>query len=615
MHNHMKKVLVEIVPDNRSCQVDVGKSVQEVLDQLGINLIYPCGSNNSCGKCAIQFEKGAPPVTYSDRLFFAPEQLQAGFRLACNCNIVAASRIRIPEETRVGEMVFLTQAKKKVEKINPVIEKYYLKVTPPSLENLKSDEELIEETFFKRTKKNLHIPNYCLTHLPQIIRKSQFEITTTVVGGDLLVVEEGDATNHMYGIAVDIGTTTLVVGVHDLISGRTLGVEASMNPNMKYGDDLISRVTYVADDNQKLRQLQILLVNQINELIEDICRQTNILQKHIYVISVAGNAVMNHLFLGINPKTIALAPYTPVFKSMKRIRANDVNLDIFPEGLVYILPNLGGFVGGDIIADMLVAGFGRGNNNNRLLIDIGTNCEVVLEKKGICIAASSPAGPALEGARITHGMRAEPGAIYDVQLKQNDLTFLTIKDTPAKGICGSGLFHLVDTFYSAGLIQLDGRISDLENISDENIKRLFQKRITNVNGAKAIRLTDSPRELFLTQKDVRDFQLARSAIVSAWEILCKEFNCSAEEIDDVYIAGAFGNYIRPETALKLALVPNVGINHIHFIGNAALEGARMVLVNKSYLEFTQELLQKTKFMELGGRTDFQESFITNLYLP
>jgi uncharacterized 2Fe-2S/4Fe-4S cluster protein (DUF4445 family) len=375
---------------------------------------------------------------------------------------------------------------------------------------------------------------------------------------------------------------------------------------------LISRVTYVADDDEKLRHLQTALVNQINKLIGNICRKAKILQDHIYVLSVAGNAVMNHLFLGVNPKTIALAPYTPVFKTMKRVRAGDLDLAVFSEGLVLILPNLGGFVGGDIIADMLVAGFGRGNNKTRLLIDIGTNCEVVLEKNGKCIAASSPAGPALEGGRITYGMRAETGAIYDVQLKKSELTLLTIKDMPVKGICGSGLFHLVEAFHSAGLIQMDGRISEPEHISDINIKRLFQKRITQVNGTKAIRLADTPSEIFLTQTDIRDFQLARSAIVSAWEILCQEFNCSAQDIEDVYIAGAFGNYIRPDTALKLGLVPDVGIDHIHFIGNAALEGARMVLVNKRNLQFTSEIVQKTRFMELGGRADFQESFIANL---
>jgi uncharacterized 2Fe-2S/4Fe-4S cluster protein (DUF4445 family) len=615
MNKNNKKVLIEITPDNRSCSVDAGTSLKSILEQVAVDLVYPCGSNASCGKCAVQFEKGAPAANYSDTIFFTPEQLKQGFRLACNCIVTAPGRIRIPEETRTGETIFLTRAKKRIEKVDPIIEKHYLKVTPPSLSNLKSDEDLVEEVLTKHTKNTIHFSHYCLKRVSETLRKNQFELTATLGEEELLEVEAGDTTNKMFGIAVDIGTTTLVVSIHDLVSGKTLGIEAAMNPNIKYGDDLISRISFISDDRKNLQILQNMLIGQINSLIGKIRRRAKIARKNIYSMTVAGNAVMNHLFFGVNPKNIALAPYTPVYKKPKRTQSGLLKLATHPQALVYILPNLGGFVGGDIVADMLVAGFGMNTDKIRLLIDIGTNCEVVLEKNGTCLAVSSPAGPALEGAGIKYGMRAEVGAIYDIRLDEDNFKLQTIKKQPARGICGSGLFHLVEAFNSKGLINNDGTITDAEQISDPNIKTLFNKRITTVDGTKAIELADKPKDIHLTQKDIRAFQLARSAIVSAWDILCKELSCTPEEIEEVYIAGAFGNYIRPDTALRLGLVPDVGLEHIHFIGNAALEGARMVLLNRRNMQFITKLIKKTKFMELGGRADFQESFIMNLYLP
>ena len=619
MREKLPKIEIEFLPDNISSQVLPGKLLSSIIEKLNIDLLFPCGGNGSCGKCVVQFEQNPPPPpTYAEELFFTPDEIKNGYRLACQGTVNISSRIRIPDETRYGKMVLLKEGKVRIEKINPLIEIHHLNITAPTLTNLKSDERLLEEALYKKVKIKWRIPAHMLRLLPTILRQSRFHIDVVTGDHEVLDIVRADKKTCLFGVALDLGTTTLVVSIHDLQTGKTIGVEAALNPNIKYGEDLISRITYITDDRMRLRNLQRMLIRQINRMLANICRKHKISRRHIYIITAAGNAVMNHLFLGINPKTIALAPYTPVFNDVKREKNRSLNLFAHPEGLLCVLPNLGGFVGGDVVADMLVAGFGVNNKKTRLLIDIGTNCEVVLERAGKCFAASSPAGPALEGASITYGMRAESGAIYDVQLNHSNMQILTIDNRPASGICGSGLFHLVETLVQVGIIAGDGKISAMENINDKTINDIFAHRIKTVNGIKAILLVDTARgakrDIFLTQTDIRHFQLAKAAIVSAWNILCKEMHCNPREIDEVYIAGAFGNYIRPDTASRLGLVPNIGLNKIHFIGNAALEGARMILLNKKNLKIVKQLLYETKFIELAGREDFQEAYITNLSL-
>jgi uncharacterized 2Fe-2S/4Fe-4S cluster protein (DUF4445 family) len=618
MHKRQSKIEVEFFPDNISSQVSPGQVLSTIIEKLNIDLLFPCGGKGSCGKCVVQFEQSPPPPTYAEELFFTPNEIKDGYRLACQCKVSVSSRIRIPEETRSGKMVLLKEGKVSLEKINPLVEIHHLKISAPTLTNLKSDERLLEAALYKKVKAKWRISAYMLRLLPIILRQSSFQVAVVTGDHEVLDIVRGNLKTGLFGVALDLGTTTLVVSIYDLQSGKTIGVEAALNPNIKYGEDLISRVTYITDDRMRLLNLQRMLIRRINKMIVNISRKHKISKNHIYIMTVAGNAVMNHLFLGINPKTIALAPYTPVFNDIKREKIRLLNLSAHPEGLLYVLPNLGGFVGGDVVADMLVAGFGVDHEKTRLLIDIGTNCEVVLEKAGKCFAASSPAGPALEGANITYGMRAESGAIYDVQLNKNNMQLLTIDNRPACGICGSGLFHLVEILVKLGIIASDGKISAIENITDKSINKIFAHRIKMVNGMKAILLANTAqgakRDIFLTQSDIRHFQLAKSAIVSAWNILCKEMKCDPQEIDEVFIAGAFGNYIRPDTALGLGLVPNIGLNSIHFIGNAALAGARMILLNKKNLKIVQRLAYEIKFIELAGREDFQDAYITNLSL-
>ena len=345
------------------------------------------------------------------------------------------------------------------------------------------------------------------------------------------------------------------------------------------------------------------MIRYIGQTIGTGCQETGISPEDINHIVLSANTVMNHIFLGVDPVQIAQAPYTPVFSRARSVPAGDLGLEILAEAPVFISPNIGGFVGGDVVSDMLVAGFGRNSKGARLLIDIGTNCEVVLEYNGRIWAASSPAGPALEGVCITHGMRAVPGAILDAKIVNDDLELQTVGNEAPRGICGSGLFHLADVLSSMGFIASSGRIREPAAVPDKRFAKATGRIRTEEDHRRSIAVSEM---IDLTQDDLREFQLAKAAIASAWQYLCSSAGCRPEEINTVYIAGAFGNYIRPQAAIDL--------KQVHFIGNASLEGARMMLLNQKYQRRAGRLAEQTVFIELAGRPEFQDIYIENMGL-
>ena len=421
-------------------------------------------------------------------------------------------------------------------------------------------------------------------------------------------IKPAHARHKTMGIAIDVGSTTLAVCLMDMVTGQTHAIDLAINPQSKFGDDLITRLNYIIKNPGAELKLHKILINKLNNQIKKVCHSADMKPELIYAAVVSGNAVMNHLFIGINPKNLGFAPFKPEFYEMKKLRARKVGLTAQTQANVYVMPNIGGYVGGDIISDMLCAGFGKQGKKTKLLIDIGTNCEVVLEYPGGRLATSSPAGPALEGSCIRFGMRAESGAIYDVDEEGN---ILTIKKRPVRGICGSGLFHLIDALYSDQMIDRSGLIK--ESNPD------YKFPVCEFESQNAFLLSSeekqSVRRVYLNQGDIREFQLARAAIIAAWKMLSDLAGLAAEEIDDVYIAGAFGNFIRPDAAIRLGLVPIRDINHIHLIGNGSLEGGRLVLTNSDLLDNARELSQTTEFVELGGKPEFQEVFVDCMALP
>jgi uncharacterized 2Fe-2S/4Fe-4S cluster protein (DUF4445 family) len=580
---------LKILPENIIKDFNKSASLKDLLSDIQISITYPCGGSGTCGKCRIQFIEDATEPSYADSVYFTTAELHKGHRLACTSTLLSSATIKIPKTSRVERITVLSASKNRPLILNPFVIKQGLNKKLADINNLESDEEIILRNFHHSVK----ISNQTLVKLPSVLRDSASVLTSILAGNEIIDLEAGEISDQLFGCAVDLGTTTVVIGLYDLTTGQTVGIDSVLNPQNEFGEDLISRISYINNQNDRVLQLQSMVLQCVNRSVDYLCQQNNISSKWIYQVVVAGNAAQNHIFCGINPFTLSVAPYTPVFKQLRNLRAEDIGLHTFPEASVWMLPNLGGFVGGDVVADMLIAGFFGRRTGTSLLLDIGTNCEVVLRHQGVVYAASSPAGPAMEGASISCGMRAEPGAIYDIRVHDDNINVMTIDNQPARGICGSGLFHIIAKAVEQGWIGADGRVKKEIKLSSESADGL---------------------KISLTQADVREFQLAKAAIVAAWKTLCTDAGADIKHIENVYIAGAFGNFIQPAIALKLGLVPSIDLSNIHFIGNASLAGARMALLNKHYLNRSNIVSQNVRFVELAGRLDFQDKYIENMNL-
>jgi len=591
-----KIVKLELLNSDKILTAPAPAKLTDILSAANLDFYLPCGGSASCGKCVVRFVYAAPEPVYFDRLFFTPEELRKGYRLGCQCVLTESAAVELAPSAAIQTLPDIIR--KPTQRPKPLVRCKKIRIEKPSLNRQISLEDSLQAAF----RGKLSLSDRTLIKLADTLHNADFKPMVVFSPGKIIDIFEPDTKLELYGVAIDIGTTTLAVSVHNLLSGKPVDQETSLNPQSRFGDDLISRLSQISQKSSNCQKMHTAVIDRINKMVAGICRKHSIQPDDIVGLVASGNAVMNHLFLNVNPRFIGYAPFAPVFKSLKLQTAQNLSLDINREAIIWILPNIGGYVGGDIISDMIVAGFGTNKKGIRLLIDIGTNCEVVMERDGLLLATSSPAGPAMEGACIKFGMRAEPGAVYDYQ----DASPQTIQNEPARGICGSGLLHIVEHLWRAGIIDYAGKLQ--APAKKPSIDQYSEITI-------AARSQGAAKDINLTQSDIREFQLARAAIVAAWRMLCHELNILPEEIEEVYIAGAFGNYIRPDAALSIGLIPEVSLENIHFIGNASLEGARMVLMNRDLLTQAANLADSTKFIELAGKSEFQILYVDNMHLP
>jgi len=610
------KIAVHILPDDIHLTVEKNTSALKGLRDLGLDIWYPCGGNGSCGKCKVQFLKSAPPPTSAEKITLNKEELKQGFRLACRTFFNTHSTLRIPEDSRLRAITSLTSSLNRSLLLQPL-----LKTEPLELEPAKLNRYANRSAWLKAAvnKKNYTLLPNLVIKIPHPLPVEPFKIIAVILETEIIDLLPVESKAPLYGLAVDIGTTTLALSLIDLVSGETIGVESALNPQAEFGDDLISRVAAIMRSEALLREMRNKVIRVLNGKIRNLLHLKHLNKNQVYQAVVAGNTVMNHIFSGVHPGSVAYAPFAPVYKIREPLPASETGLTMAESGKVYVLPNIGGFVGGDVVADLLVSGFGKQRDEKRLLIDIGTNCELVLKYEQQYLAVSSPAGPALEGAKISQGMRAETGAISDAEIKQGRLVYTTIGHKPARGICGSGLFRIIELLLEIGVITEEGRIVSAGEIPDKNWRVYFTPRIkSNKHGVNKILLLSSKEKaakgIYLVQQDVREFQLAKAAISSAWKMLLKEVSGRWQALDEVHVAGAFGNFIRPQTLQRLGVLPPVAAKKIRFIGNAALEGARMVLFNRENLGRCSRLIGQVRFLELAGKPDFQDVFVSELRL-
>jgi len=435
------------------------------------------------------------------------------------------------------------------------------------------------------------------------------------VDNNLVAIEKGDTTAQSYGIAYDLGTTTVVATLMDLNSGTPVSVKSMLNKQQPYGADVISRISATMLDENALARLQIAAQETLNELTKEVLGESEVSKEFVYEVALAGNATMVQLILGIDPEPVGVAPFITASQSWPVLNADKIGLDINPNARTYIFPSFGAYVGGDIVSGVLATGMDR-DKRTRLFIDVGTNCEIVLSDGEKILTTAAPAGPAFEAASIKCGMRAADGAIEVVKIDENGVHLQVIGEVEPQGICGSGLVDAVAELAKCGLLDKSGRF-----VSDEQAQKinpLLANNLTSLESNERIFIlhgTKSDPLVYLSQRDVRELQFAKASIATGWKLLLEQLNVQEMDIQQVLLAGSFGSYLSPASAIGIGLVPKLPVMRIVSAGNVAGEGAKMVLLSQNERNGATALLDQVEYVELSDRADFNDKFVEQLSFP
>ncbi len=545
----MKHFKITFRPAGKTAFVPEGMSILEAAAGAGIVFNTVCGGKGICGKCAVfVLRPDEIETTKNGKIGDAEDKV-----LACQYNVK-------------GDIVVNTEA---------------------------AEEDGSRLTGLKILEEWIDIINIRGKIKPDIYKK----------------YAHAGSSEKIFGLAADIGTTTVVVKLIDMKSGDCATTQSAVNPQTRFGDDVISRISY-AGTRKGLGELHRLIIDCLNELTGALCRKSGIDRKEIYEASVVGNTAMNHLFLKMPVKGLGQAPYKAYNLEAQQLYPSEIGLQINPHGNIYAVAGIGSFVGSDTTAAALATGIGEADKKT-LLVDIGTNSEVVLGDKDRLLAASCAAGPAFEGARISRGSRAVEGAIETVEWDDQNLTVKVIGSqaaNDARSICGSGLIDALAVFVELGIIDSTGRIARKEGLK-ENLSRL----ITEEDGQAAVLIARGEKEILLTQKDIRQLQLAKAAVRAGIRILQRKLGLNDEDIEQIFLAGAFGNFIRKESALRIGLLPNLPLERIHFTGNAACSGAEMTLLSSRERLLSSGLARRIECVETAKEADFEDVFAKEMH--
>jgi uncharacterized 2Fe-2S/4Fe-4S cluster protein (DUF4445 family) len=428
-----------------------------------------------------------------------------------------------------------------------------------------------------------------------------------LAGEHLVAVEPGDTTGDCYGVAFDVGTTTLVGTLMNLRTGMAASVLSTLNGQAPFGADVISRISHGMNGPEAIIELQQAVISTMNTILDELYRATGMTPAQTYEAVVVGNVTMLHLLLGVDPSPLSMSPFTPAFMDELSVQAHDIGLQIHPQGYVQTLPALGAYVGADIVAGVLATGVVR-EDRLRVFVDVGTNGEIVLGSALRALATAAPAGPAFEGSQIRCGMRATVGAIEGVQIGDRVQLQVIGGDVPPEGICGSGLVDVVAQLLLAGLLEHSGRLKSAADVPHHPLR----DRLIDVDGMRAFLLADG---VYLTQRDIRELQFAKGSIATGIKVLMDILGVTAADLDEVLLGGSFGSYLNPESARIIGLVPPVAVNRIVAVGNSAGEGAKIALLSYRERQVAFELPARIEYVELSGRSDFNDSFVSVLAFP
>jgi uncharacterized 2Fe-2S/4Fe-4S cluster protein (DUF4445 family) len=605
-------VRINLTFNERPVRVPYGVTLFDAASWNGIAIDSTCGGHGTCKKCRIRIADDPPVPTSLDIRAYTSQELKDGWRLACRTPATRDTRVEVPPLTTRPKAATVGVGRQVI--LRPAVQKRYLELAEPSLADQASDlERVLAQLEDLEPRAELSV----LRTLGQTLRAADYKVTAVVVDDVLIAVEPGDTTARRFGLAFDLGTTTVVATLLDLSTGTPVAVESALNKQQPFGADVITRISATMMDAGALDKLQQLAAETLAELARAVCAAGRVQPDEVYEVALAGNATMTHLALGIDPEPLGMAPFILSTRLFPEVLAADLGLAgaVHPRARAVVFPAFGAYVGGDITAGLLASGMDR-DPRVRLFVDIGTNCEIVLGSRDWLLATAAPAGPAFEGAAIRCGMRAAEGAIEVVTMTPGDLSVKVIGDAEPQGLCGSGLVDAVTGLVRVGLLDSSGRF-----VSEDEARAKtpgLAGRLTTIGRERVFVLHwrgAAEDSIYLSQRDVRELQFAKAAIATGWRILLEEAGLAEGDVKQVLLAGSFGSYLSPASAIRIGLVPRVPVQRVVSAGNVAGEGAKMALLSLRERAGGLALLEEVRYVELSDRADFNDRFVDQLPFP
>ncbi|TPJ37293.1 DUF4445 domain-containing protein [Mesorhizobium sp. B2-5-13] len=632
--------LVLFMPSGKRGRFPVGTPVLDAARQLGVYVESVCGGRATCGRCQIEVQEGnfakhkitssndhispkGPKEERYERVRGLPERR----RLSCSAQILGDLVIDVPQDTVINAQTIRKDADTRVIARDTAIRMCYVEIEEPDMHNPSGDLDRLKNALMKDWGfKNLEFDFYLLPQVQGILRKGNWTATAAIqkdADSDIarVIALWPGLKNEAYGLACDIGSTTIAMHLVSLLSGRVAASSGTSNPQIRFGEDLMSRVSYVMMNPDGREGMTVAVREAISGLVDKVCAEGNVQRNDILDSVFVGNPIMHHLFLGIDPTELGGAPFALAVSGAVRIKASDIGLKLNQGARLYMLPCIAGHVGADAAAVTLSEGPHR-QDEMMLIVDVGTNAEIVLGNRARVVAASSPTGPAFEGAEISGGQRAAPGAIERVRIDPDTLEpkyrvigselwsdepgFLdSVQATGVTGICGSGIIEIVAEMYLAGIISEDG-------VVDGSLAARSPRVVANGRTFSYV-LKEGEPKITITQTDVRAIQLAKAALYAGTKLLMEKQN--TEHVDRIHFAGAFGSFIDPKYAMVLGLIPDCDLDKVSAVGNAAGAGARMALLNRGYRREIEETVSQIEKIETALEPKFQEHFVYAMALP
>lgn len=629
--------VIAIMPNGRRGSVPHGVNLLEAARQLGVELESICAGRQTCGKCQVVVEQGAFPkhglTSAAEHLtppdgreakYLAKHRLPAGRRLACACEVRGDVLITVPEESQARKQIIAKAVTDRAIDVQPAVRQVYVELRPAELDEPLGDwERLALAARAQWGLTDLTLDPILLPRLQPALKAGGHALTLTVRHNREVIDLQAGYAEGAYGLAVDVGSTSIVVHLCDLRTGTVLATETSMNPQVRYGEDLMSRVSYGMMRPDGAAHLHAVVLEALNTLTAQAVRKAGVDLRAVYEAALVGNTIMHHLLLGVDPVELGGAPFALALAGPVDMKARDFGLRLAPGAYVHLLPCIAGHVGADHVAALL-AEAPHHSDELMLLVDVGTNAEIALGDRQRVLCCSSPTGPAFEGAQITHGQRAAPGAIERVRIDPVTLTprvkligldtWFSPGDPPpalkATGICGSGIIEAVAEMFLAGLLDENG-LFDVRAAERTPLVRPSGRTADMVLVTAEHSATGAP--IVVTQNDVRAIQLGKAALYAGVKLLMAERGVT--HVDRIALAGAFGSYIDPRHAMILGLIPDCDLNRVHAVGNAAGDGARMALLNVRLRAEAAQLARAVTHVQTATAPNFQAEFVAAMALP